>query len=67
MSKINRITPCLWFDGQAEEAAGFYVGIFKHAKITETSYFGKEGYEVHRRPAGSVIRSRLSTPSPMSR
>ena len=52
---MQKITTCLWFDGQAEEAAGFYVSIFKHAKITETSYFGKEGFEVHRRPAGSVM------------
>lgn len=55
MSKVSRISPCLWFDGQAEEAAKFYAGIFKHAKITNTSYFGKEGFEIHGRPAGSVM------------
>src|SRR4051794_39034269 len=30
---MQKITPCLWFDGQAEEAANFYVSIFKNSKI----------------------------------
>ncbi len=34
---MSKITPCLWFDGQAEEAAAFYCGLFKNAKITDVS------------------------------
>jgi len=43
--------PCLWFDGQAEEAAKFYVSVFKNSRITDTSYF-PEGLP---RPAGTVM------------
>jgi predicted 3-demethylubiquinone-9 3-methyltransferase (glyoxalase superfamily) len=51
----RRITPCLWFDSQAEEAAKFYTSIFKNSKIGKTSRYGKEGHEVHGRPGGSVM------------
>ena len=40
---MKRITPCLWFDGSAEEAANLYVSIFKNAKITEISRYGDAG------------------------
>src|SRR5688572_27682867 len=49
------ITPCLWFDHQAEEAANFYIGIFKNSKITEISRYGEVGKEQHGRPPGSVM------------
>ena len=49
------ITPCLWFDDQAEEAATFYTGVFKNARVTAKSYYGEAGHEVHGRPAGSVM------------
>src|SRR5881396_2062298 len=52
---MQKITPCLWFDNQAEEAASFYVSIFKNAKIGNITRYGKEGYEIHRRPAGTVM------------
>ena len=39
---MNKITPMLWFNDQAEEAATFYVSVFKDAKILETSYYGEE-------------------------
>jgi len=55
MAKIQRIAPCLWFDHQAEEAAKFYVGIFKNSRITATTRYSKAGYEIHRRPEGSVM------------
>jgi len=55
MSVINRIVPCLWFDDQAEEAAKFYTSIFKNSKITQTSYYGEEGYEFHKKKAGTVM------------
>ncbi len=37
---MQKITPCLWFDDQGEEAAKFYVSIFKDSKILETSHYG---------------------------
>jgi predicted 3-demethylubiquinone-9 3-methyltransferase (glyoxalase superfamily) len=51
----RKITPCLWFDSQAEEAARFYVAIFEDSRIRRTSRYGKEGHEIHGRPAGSVM------------
>jgi predicted 3-demethylubiquinone-9 3-methyltransferase (glyoxalase superfamily) len=50
-----KIIPFLWFDNQAEEAAKFYVSIFKNSKMGKLSRYGKEGFEVHGRPAGSVM------------
>ena len=50
-----RIAPCLWFDRQAEEAANYYVGIFKNSKINSISHFGKEGHEIHGQPEGLVL------------
>jgi predicted 3-demethylubiquinone-9 3-methyltransferase (glyoxalase superfamily) len=55
MPSIRAITPCLWFDDQAEQAARFYTGIFRNSRIVSTSRYGKEGYEVHGRPAGTVM------------
>ena len=51
----SKITPCLWFDHQAEEAANYYVGIFKNSKITDIARYGEAGHEQHGRPAGSVM------------
>ncbi len=51
----NAITPCLWFDTQAEEAANFYCAIFKNSKITSISRFPDAGQDVHHKPAGSVM------------
>jgi predicted 3-demethylubiquinone-9 3-methyltransferase (glyoxalase superfamily) len=42
-AKVQRITPFLWFNGNAEEAATFYVSIFKRSKITRTVRFGEAG------------------------
>ena len=55
MARIQKIAPCLWFDDQAEEAANYYCGIFKNSRIVTVTRYGKAGYEVHRRPAGSVM------------
>jgi predicted 3-demethylubiquinone-9 3-methyltransferase (glyoxalase superfamily) len=52
---IQKITPCLWFDNQAEEAAIFYTSIFKNSKIGRTTRYGKEGFEIHGRPEGTVM------------
>jgi predicted 3-demethylubiquinone-9 3-methyltransferase (glyoxalase superfamily) len=51
----QKITPCLWFDTQAEEAANAYVAIFKNSRILKTSRYGKEGHEIHGMKAGSVM------------
>jgi predicted 3-demethylubiquinone-9 3-methyltransferase (glyoxalase superfamily) len=51
----QRIAPCLWFDTQAEEAAGFYLSVFRNSRIVKISRYGKAGYEIHHRPAGSVM------------
>ena len=55
MSVVHRIVPCLWFDDQAEEAAQYYVGIFPNSKIRAISRYGEAGFEIHGRPAGSVM------------
>ena len=47
------ITPCLWFDTQAEEAAKFYVSIFKNSKIGKISRYGNEGSRDPRQAAGN--------------
>jgi predicted 3-demethylubiquinone-9 3-methyltransferase (glyoxalase superfamily) len=52
---MDRIVPCLWFDHQAEEAATFYVSVFKNSKITKITRYTKAGFETHHRPAGSVM------------
>jgi predicted 3-demethylubiquinone-9 3-methyltransferase (glyoxalase superfamily) len=52
---LQKITPCLWFDGQAEEAARFYVSLFKNSRIDAISYYG-EGAP---RPKGSVLTVRF--------
>jgi len=49
------ITICLWFDHQAEEAAGFYTTVFKDSKITGSSRYGKEGFEIHGQKEGTVM------------
>lgn len=54
MNTIQKIAPCLWFDGQGEEAANFYVVIFNHARLVQIARNGREGHEIHRRPARSV-------------
>jgi predicted 3-demethylubiquinone-9 3-methyltransferase (glyoxalase superfamily) len=55
MASIQRITPCLWFDHQAEGAAKFYVSIFPNSVVGRVTHYGKEGFEVHGRPEGSVM------------
>jgi predicted 3-demethylubiquinone-9 3-methyltransferase (glyoxalase superfamily) len=52
---MQKITPCLWFDHQAEEAAKFYVSIFKHSKIGTMTRYGEAGAKVSGRPNGSVM------------
>jgi predicted 3-demethylubiquinone-9 3-methyltransferase (glyoxalase superfamily) len=55
MAAIHKITPCLWFDDQAEEAAAFYVSVFERSRIGRISRYGEEGFDVHGRQAGTVM------------
>ena len=52
---VQVISPCLWYDNQAEEAARFYVSFFRKAKITSITRYPAVGQEIHKRPAGSVM------------
>ena len=51
----HKIMPCLWFDTQAEEAAKFYVSVFKNAKLGAISHFPNAGQDAHGKAAGSVM------------
>jgi predicted 3-demethylubiquinone-9 3-methyltransferase (glyoxalase superfamily) len=55
MTAVQPITPCLWFDNQAEEAARYYTSIFKNSKIGTIARYTEAGQEVHGRPPGSVM------------
>lgn len=52
---MQKITPFLWFDDRAEEAARFYASIFRKSRIGKISRYGEEGKETTGRPAGSVM------------
>jgi len=51
----HRISICLWFDDQAEEAARFYTSIFENSRIVTTNRYTKEGAQTAGRPEGSVM------------
>lgn len=55
MTKIERITPNLWFDTEAEQAAKYYTSIFKKSGIDKVSYYTKTGQEIHQMKPGSVM------------
>ena len=55
VNSMQKITPCLWFDSNAEEAVNFYSSIFKNSKIGTISRYGEAGYEIHGKPAGTVL------------
>src|SRR5262245_11628365 len=56
MGKITqRVTPFLWFDDRAEEAAGFYVSIFPNSRIKNVSRYTEEVSRAAGRPKGSVM------------
>ena len=52
---MEKISPCLWFDDNAEDAVKFYVSIFKNSKVVNVTRYGKEGYEIHKKKEGSVM------------
>src|SRR5262252_6691340 len=55
MASIQKITPCLWFDKQAEEAAKFYVSVFPNSKMGRVSRYGEAGREIHGMEPGTVL------------
>jgi predicted 3-demethylubiquinone-9 3-methyltransferase (glyoxalase superfamily) len=52
---MQKITPCLWFDGNAEEAVNFYISIFKNSKIVSVARYGQAGAEASGQPKESVM------------
>jgi predicted 3-demethylubiquinone-9 3-methyltransferase (glyoxalase superfamily) len=55
MATFQKITPNLWFNTEAEEAATYYTSIFKNSKIGDKTFYGKEGFEIHHMPDGTVL------------
>lgn len=53
--KTQKMSICLWFDTQAEDAARFYTSIFRNSSISGISRYGKEGFEFHRMPEGTAM------------
>lgn len=56
---MQKITPCLWFDGNAEEAMHFYISVFKDARAGEILRYGKADAEVSGQPEGSALTCML--------
>jgi len=52
---MQKITPFLWFDNQAEEAVNFYISIFRNSKIVNVARYGDDAAKVSGRPQGSVM------------
>lgn len=52
---MQKLTPCLWFDDKAEEAASFYVSIFKNSKLGPIARYGEAGAQASGKPKGSVM------------
>ena len=55
MANVRKISPCLWFDDRGEEAAKFYTSIFPNSRILKIARYTEAGFEVHGRPAGTVM------------
>ncbi len=53
--KLQKITPCLWFEKNAQEAVDFYLTVFPDSRIVRTSHYSEEGYEQHQMPPGTVL------------
>ena len=52
---MQRITPCLWFNDNAETAVKFYASIFKNSKINTVTHYGEAGARASGRPVGTVM------------
>ena len=55
MTGIQKISPFLWFDDDAEEAAKFYTSVFKNSKVTDIARYGEAGSKASGRQKGSVM------------
>ena len=55
MAIIQKITPNLWFDEQAEQAADFYMSIFEDSMVKRITRYGKTGHEIHGMAEGMVM------------
>ena len=55
MAMMQKITPFLWFDARAEEAANFYTSIFKNSKVGKVAHYGEEGAKASGVPRGTVM------------
>ena len=51
----QKITPFLWFDDRAEEAAKFYISIFKNSRLGNIARYGQDAAKASGQPAGSVM------------
>lgn len=54
-TRFQRITPFLWFNDKAEEAAHFYVSVFDNSRILSTTHYGNDAANASGRPEGSVM------------
>jgi predicted 3-demethylubiquinone-9 3-methyltransferase (glyoxalase superfamily) len=52
---MQKITPFLWFDSQAEEAVNFYVSLFKNSNVVNVARYGEDGAKASGRPKGTVM------------
>ncbi len=52
---MKQLTPCLWFDSEAEEAAEFYCSIFKNSRIRNVSRYSDAGQEIHGKKPGTAM------------
>jgi predicted 3-demethylubiquinone-9 3-methyltransferase (glyoxalase superfamily) len=55
MATMQKLSTNLWFAHEAEEAANYYVSIFKNGKVKKIARYGKEGHDIHKMPEGSVM------------
>ncbi|KYP14623.1 VOC family protein [Flavihumibacter sp. CACIAM 22H1] len=53
--KTPKLSICLWFDNQAEEAARYYLSIFPDSRAGTITRYGKEGFEFHKKPEGTAM------------
>jgi predicted 3-demethylubiquinone-9 3-methyltransferase (glyoxalase superfamily) len=53
--KMQKITPFLWYEDKAEEAANFYVSLFKNSKVGDITRYNEASEKAAGRPAGSVM------------
>lgn len=53
--KAQAMSICLWFDDQAEQAANYYLSIFRNGSMGKISRYSKEGFEFHKKPEGTAM------------